>query len=122
MIAGAFNEYCCIPIYFPTLLVIIACFSSSEYLDCVTTLYHVNKIKQNSSGDISNPLEAPLHPKQVENLWLDVAKAILQRVKRLAFQNPAKKMDLEHLSYDLNKQYAVVGFCNSRLKNNCQKI
>jgi len=57
------------------------------------------------TGDISGPLEAPLRPKQVETLWLDIGKCVIQRVKRLAFKNPTRKRELDNLTHQLNKMY-----------------
>lgn len=59
----------------------------------------------NDDGDISGPLGAPLTQKQVQNLWLDIARNVMQRVKRLAFKNPERKNQLDTLTFYLNKQY-----------------
>lgn len=59
----------------------------------------------NASGDISGPLTAPLTQKQVQNLWLDIARNVMQRVKRLAFKNPPRKKELDTMTFFLNKQY-----------------
>ena len=60
------------------------------------------------SGDISGPLVAPLTEKQVQNLWLDIARNVMQRVKRLAFKNPTRKKELDTMTFFLNKQYEEV--------------
>jgi len=57
------------------------------------------------TGDISGPLVAPLTEKQVQNLWLDIARNVMQRVKRLAFKNPTRKKELDTMTFFLNKQY-----------------
>ena len=76
---------------------------------CICTSVSIlDKTIHSISGDISAPLEAPLRPKQVENLWLDIAKTIIQRVKRLAFKNPTRKDELDKLTLELNKQYEEV--------------
>lgn len=63
--------------------------------------------QEEDTGDISGPLEAPLRPKQIETLWLDIGKCVIQRVKRLAFKNPARKRELDTLTHQLNKMYNV---------------
>ncbi|KAL5254517.1 hypothetical protein ACHWQZ_G014087 [Mnemiopsis leidyi] len=60
---------------------------------------------QDDNGDISGPLTAPLTQKQVQNLWLDIARNVMQRVKRLAFKNPPRKKELDTMTFFLNKQY-----------------
>lgn len=60
---------------------------------------------EEDNGDISGPLEAPLTQKQVQNLWLEVAKSVMQRVKRLAFKSLQRKQELDTLTFFLNKQY-----------------
>lgn len=64
-------------------------------------------VEEEDTGDISGPLEAPLRPKQVETLWLDIGKCVIQRVKRLAFKNPSRKRELDNLTHQLNKMYNV---------------
>lgn len=61
--------------------------------------------EEEDDGDISGPLTAPLTEKQVQNLWVDIARNVMQRVKRLAFKNPDRKKELDTMTFFLNKQY-----------------
>merc|ERR1719282_171371 len=61
--------------------------------------------EEEGDGDISGPLVAPLRQKQVQSLWLEVARNVMQRVKRLAFRDPVRKREVDSLTFHLNRQY-----------------